>query len=48
MASSMYSQMRSYFTLRESIDEKFVPLSIQNLKTAAWFVFLALLALNIT
>jgi hypothetical protein len=44
----MYSQMRSYFTLRESIDEKFVPLSIRNLKTAAWFVFLALLTLNIT
>lgn len=44
----MYSQMRSYFTLRDSIDEKFVPLSIQNLKTAASFVFLALLTLNIT
>jgi hypothetical protein len=40
--------MRSYFTLRDSIDERFVPLSIQNLKTAALFVFIALLALNIT
>ncbi len=48
MASSMYSQMRSFFTLRDSIDEKFVPLSIRNLKTAASFVFFALLALNIT
>jgi hypothetical protein len=40
--------MRSYFTLRESIDEKFIPLSIRNLQTAASFVFFALLALNIT
>lgn len=48
VASSMYSQMRSYFTLRESIDEKFIPLSIRNLQTAASFVFFALLALNIT
>jgi hypothetical protein len=44
----MYSQMRSYFTLRNSIDEKFVPLSIKNLQSVALIVFVALLALNIT
>lgn len=48
VASSMYSQMRSYFTLRNSIDEKFVPLSIKNLKNVAGIVFFALLVLNIT
>jgi hypothetical protein len=47
VASSMYSQMRSYFTLRNSIDEKFVPLSIKNLKNVAFFVFLGLLIMNI-
>jgi hypothetical protein len=40
--------MRSYFTLRNSIDEKFVPLSIKNLKTVAAFVFIGLMVLNIT
>jgi hypothetical protein len=39
--------MRSYFTLRNSIDEKFVPLSIKNLKNVAFFVFLGLLIMNI-
>lgn len=47
VASSMYSQMRSYFTLRNSIDEKFVPLSINNLRNVAFFVYLGLLILNI-
>lgn len=48
VASSMYSQMRSYFNLRNSIDEKFVPLGIRNLKNAAMLVFFGLLALIIT
>ena len=47
VASSMYSQMRSYFTLRNSIEEKFVPVSIGNLRNAAALVFVTLLVLNI-
>ena len=48
IASSIYSQTRSYFGLRNAIDEKFIPLSIKNLKFVANFLFLGLLALDIS
>ena len=47
IASSIFSQTRSYFSLRNAIDEPFVPLSIRNLKIVANLVFVALLVLDI-
>ncbi len=39
--------MRSYYSLRSAIDEKFIPRSVRNLKIIAYFVFLIILALGI-
>ena len=39
------SSMRSFFSLRAAIDEKFIPLSIRNMNCSAGIVFLLLLAI---
>lgn len=39
--------MRSYYSLRSAIDEKFVPRAVRNLNIISNFVFLILLALGI-
>lgn len=48
IASSIFNQTRSYFSLRNAIDEHYVPLSIRNLKIVANFVFIALLVLDVS
>ena len=48
IASSIFSQTRSYYSLRNAIDEKFIPMSIKNLKIIANILGLALLVLEIT
>ena len=47
IASSIQSQTRTYFSLRQAIDEKFVPVSIKNLKGAANVVWLSILIISV-
>ena len=48
VASSIYSQTRSYFSLRNAIEEKFVSLSIKNLKMLTRILFLTVFALQVS
>ena len=46
-SGSTGSTVRSYYSLRTAIDEKYIPNSLKNLSIAAYIVFLILLALAI-
>jgi len=45
VASSIFNQTRSYFTLRQAIEESFVPMSIRNLKLVANVSFFVIILL---
>lgn len=45
ITSSSGSTMRSFYSLRAAIDEKFIPLSIRNMSCSAVIVFILLLAI---
>eukprot|EP00347_Sterkiella_histriomuscorum_P007426 403348965 len=47
IASSIFSQTRSYFSLRNAIDEQYFPLSIKNLKIISNILFAALLIVEL-
>ena len=46
ITSSSGSTMRSFYSLRAAIDEKFVPLSIRNMGCSAIIVFILILAIS--
>lgn len=48
IASSVFSQTRSYYSLRSAIDERFVPIAIKNLKITSYILFIVLIALYST
>ena len=45
ITSSSGSTMRSFYSLRAAIDEKFIPLSIRNMGCSAIIVFILILAI---
>lgn len=48
IASSIFSQTRSFYSLRSAIDERFVPVAIRNLKLTSYVLFVVLVALYST